>query len=133
MKKTATKKETKEVKAKAAKPAKVEADKPRRKTIKIQHYDPPKVTFLDKAIQGQFLTEPKLGENGEPMVEEFKAEIGKILDDHIDAWHADPQATNLLHEYLGLNDKEYKKLLGDPEYLTKLVESHKKKSAKKKK
>lgn len=103
--------------------------KTRRKTIKIEHYDPPKVTFLDKAIKGEVVSGGFVGVD--KVVDKAKVELfNKQLDQHIDAWHADPKSTNLLHEYLGLTAVEYKKLLSDATYIEDLVEDRNKKAAK---
>lgn len=107
------------------------ADKPktRRKTIKIEHYDPPKVTFVDKAVKGEVVNGGFKNELKELDAEKI-AKFHKQLDDHIDAWHSDPKSTNLLNEYLGLSLAEYKKLLGDPTYIEDIVKDRLKKAAK---
>ena len=107
----------------------VAVPKTRRKTIKIEHYDPPKVTFLDKAIKGEVVSGGFKGPD--KVIDKAKVDLfNKQLDQHIDAWHADPKSTNLLHEYLGLTAVEYKKLLSDATYIEDLVEDRNKKAAK---
>lgn len=106
-------------------------DKPktRRKTIKIEHYEPPKVTFVDKAVKGEVINGGFKNELKELDAEKI-AKFQKQLDDHIDAWHSDPKSTNLLNEYLGLSLVEYKKLLGDPTHIEDIVKDRLKKAAK---
>ena len=90
------------------------APKKRRKRIEIKEYAPPEVTFIDKVVDG-------------------KATI-LDLDPHIDMWHLGEEATNLLHEFLGLTFVDYKKLLSKPddENLQEIATRYKKKKEKKK-
>lgn len=102
--------------------------KGKRKIIKIENYPPPEVTFLDKLVKGELKLEPILNPAGEVIGNK----LSEILDNHIDAWHADPKATNLLHEYLGFTLEEYKKTLNNINSVEKIIEDKKKELEKEK-
>lgn len=114
-KKTATKpKKESSVKQKKVQKVTVKTapDPKKGKRKKIEHYPPPSVTFMDLAQKGKVTMAD--------------------MDKYIDEWHEDPQATNLLHEFLGMTPKEYKNVLtNSQEGLQDIVEKRNKKAAKK--
>lgn len=83
----------------------------KRKKPVLHNFPPPKTTFMDLAEKGKVSHED--------------------LGTHVDMWEEDPEATNLLNEYLGLNPGEYKKFLSDPaKNLTAILEKRKTKKTK---